>query len=153
MVLNYVTKSKQVQELAILRRRGLLPQNYEFDEAFEDDALLSDYYGRLRNNVLYEPVSPKVAKYLKPGINVIPDEIDDSEAWVLENKMFGRPTFRPRRDPVVEIRRYNTIAHVPERRRRQSWPAGSAQEHRFRSRPATPLPIIIAPFILRESNV
>ncbi|CAI4225651.1 unnamed protein product [Auanema sp. JU1783] len=47
-----------------------------------------------QKNILYEPLSPNVAKLVKENnIKVLPDDITEKDGYIVQNKSYDRPTF------------------------------------------------------------
>lgn len=132
-----------VKNIAFLRSRGMLEGDIE-DEEFQEQ--LANYLAsdRFRTNVLYEPVSPRVRRLLKPDFKITPDEIQEGDAFILENKVYGQPLFPRHKNPNLIYTRKKNI--MTESGHSESWPRRSEKRDEDSI-------MFIAPFILHESNV
>ena len=131
-------------QVAVLRRRGMLPADFDLENLTESQllALHPNFLNRrdALENVLYTPISPEIQRVLKPGIKLMPDEIKESDAYILENKMFGQNVFAQFRRKKPKRRVMDEFRRIPA----NTWPEELS---------APGIPVFIAPFILKESNV
>ncbi|XP_003367746.1 TWiK family of potassium channels protein 7 [Trichinella spiralis] len=72
------------KQATALRQKYGLPDDYDFSVV--SSPLITDDGTLITNNMLFAPVSPEVLKVAKTHIKIRPEEIRESDAFVLQNR-------------------------------------------------------------------
>uniref|UniRef100_A0A5S6QNU9 Potassium channel domain-containing protein n=1 Tax=Trichuris muris TaxID=70415 RepID=A0A5S6QNU9_TRIMR len=126
-------KQLNTKQVSALRHKFGLPDDYDFtiiSPISRDEASL------VTNSMLFAPVSPEVLKVVKGHIKLHPEEIHESDAFILQNRTFNREALLTRKHSSRSIRSVKT------RSRRKT----QLRQDRYKF-------FLIAPFVLKESHV
>ncbi|KRZ08448.1 TWiK family of potassium channels protein 7, partial [Trichinella zimbabwensis] len=124
------------KQATALRQKYGLPDDYDFSVV--SSPLITDDGTLITNNMLFAPVSPEVLKVAKTHIKIRPEEIRESDAFVLQNRTFNRP-FDGGLYKRGSVRSSRSLG---KRSRKRQWL--KQDKYKF---------FLIAPFILKESCV
>ncbi|CDW53950.1 TWiK family of potassium channels protein 7 [Trichuris trichiura] len=126
-------KQLNTKQASALRHKFGLPDDYDFTII---SPISRDEANLVTNSMLFTPVSPEVLKVVKAHIKLRPEEIHESDAFILQNRTFNRDGILTRKHSSRSIKSMK----IRPRRKTQ------LRQDRYKF-------FLIAPFVLKESPV